>query len=58
MKLPIFLDNHSTNPMDPRVLETMLPYFVEKFGNAVAATTPSGGLRKKPSKTLGSRSRS
>ena len=36
MKFPIFLDNHSTTPMDPRVLETMLPYFVEKFGNSAS----------------------
>src|SRR5689334_2161935 len=36
MKLPIFMDNHSTTPMDPRVLEAMVPYFVEKFGNSAS----------------------
>lgn len=42
MKFPIFLDNHSTTPMDPRVLDTMLPYFCEKFGNAASRNHPFG----------------
>jgi cysteine desulfurase len=33
---PIFMDHHSTTPVDPRVLQEMLPYFTERFGNAAS----------------------
>ena len=36
IRLPVFMDYHSTTPVDPRVLEEMLPYFTEKFGNAAS----------------------